>query len=332
MNEGVTEFANRLKQGAVATHEGVTLIPLSGDDYTGPSFLTLGEALERGDLVITEVSKGGSVPELRATNKGEIHVFIMDGEELAGAKQNRVLNTSLLLPPGSETVVPVSCTEQGRWASISPEFRTSDNVLFPSARAAKNRSVSESLKEVRGYRSDQGEVWENIAGMHTSQETSSPTGAMRDIYEQRSVELATYEEALPCAEGQIGFAAFINGRLMGVDLVAWAPAWKKLHAKVVRSYAMEARARHRDSGTVPDPAAVGELLQQLSASEVRQFPSLGIGVDLRYEGAGLLGSCLAADGHVIHLALFPRSGARRNDGREDRLASMSRRRSFRQER
>ena len=44
--------------------------------------------------MITEVSEGGSVPELRVVNKGDARILVLDGEELRGAKQNRVLNTT----------------------------------------------------------------------------------------------------------------------------------------------------------------------------------------------------------------------------------------------
>lgn len=49
---------------------------------------------------MTEVSEAGSVPSLRVVNKGERAVFLLDSEELVGAKQNRILNTSVLIAAG----------------------------------------------------------------------------------------------------------------------------------------------------------------------------------------------------------------------------------------
>jgi len=43
------------------------------------------------------------VPELLVINQGERAVLLVDGEELVGAKQNRVLNTSVLVRGKSET-------------------------------------------------------------------------------------------------------------------------------------------------------------------------------------------------------------------------------------
>jgi len=64
------------------------------------------------------------VPELAVVNDGDIHVLLLDGEELRGAKQNRMLNTTILLKPKSKTIIPVSCTEQGRWNYASAESAT----------------------------------------------------------------------------------------------------------------------------------------------------------------------------------------------------------------
>ena len=100
----------------VKVFNNMAVIPLFTSINESPQYLTLKEALEKRLLTITEVSQSGSVPELKVVNKAEIPVLLLDGEELAGAKQNRVLNTTILLKENSETIIPVSCTEQGRWA------------------------------------------------------------------------------------------------------------------------------------------------------------------------------------------------------------------------
>ena len=86
----------------------------------GPEYLILREAFEAGFLQVSEVSESGSVPELVVRNTGKLPILILDGEELAGAKQNRVVNTSILVPPEAKIVVPVSCTESGRGLGGDP--------------------------------------------------------------------------------------------------------------------------------------------------------------------------------------------------------------------
>ena len=49
-------------------------------------------------------------------------VLLVDGEELIGAKQNRVLNLSILIPAKQRCVIPICCVEAGRWRAASREF------------------------------------------------------------------------------------------------------------------------------------------------------------------------------------------------------------------
>jgi hypothetical protein len=58
---------------------------------------------------MTEVDAAGSVPELLAPNPLDQHVLLYDGEELLGAKQNRILNVTVLAAAKSEARMLVSC-------------------------------------------------------------------------------------------------------------------------------------------------------------------------------------------------------------------------------
>ena len=44
-----------------------------------------------------------------------LRVLFLEGEELVGAKQNRILNTSVLIAAHTKSKIPVSCVEAGRW-------------------------------------------------------------------------------------------------------------------------------------------------------------------------------------------------------------------------
>ncbi len=107
-------------------HEEMILFPIKSKLPPGPDYVTLSEALEAGFLEITEVSPGGSVPELKAINHGEKPVLILDGEELRGAKQNRALNTTIMIGPQSSVIIPVSCVEAHRWHGPSLHMEASD--------------------------------------------------------------------------------------------------------------------------------------------------------------------------------------------------------------
>lgn len=85
--------------------------------------------------------------------------------------------------------MPVSCTEHGRWSYVSADFADSKVVMAHKVRARKSRSVSESLAAFAGFKSDPGEVWDEIAALHATGGTSSPTRAMKDAFKAREREL-----------------------------------------------------------------------------------------------------------------------------------------------
>ena len=72
------------------------MVPVISDYDDGLVYITLGEALGADGGGIREVSEGGSVPELHVVNRAGKMVLILDGEELVGANQNRMVNSTIL--------------------------------------------------------------------------------------------------------------------------------------------------------------------------------------------------------------------------------------------
>jgi hypothetical protein len=119
----LNDFMPALTFGGAMTHKNLSLVPIFGP-ASGPPMMTLDQGLVEGVVEITEVSEGGSVPTLQVHNHGTEMLLLFDGEELVGAKQNRVLNTSILVAAESSVLIPVSCVEQGRWAWRSKHFHS----------------------------------------------------------------------------------------------------------------------------------------------------------------------------------------------------------------
>ena len=101
-------FVETLKVSRKQSSRNLTVIPLLASDHGDPDYLTLEEGLSQGVVIITEISRGGSVPELKLVNKSADKVFVVDGEELMGAKQNRIVNASFLIAAPSDVVPPHS--------------------------------------------------------------------------------------------------------------------------------------------------------------------------------------------------------------------------------
>src|SRR5262245_40273694 len=184
----VREFLASLTVGEPLHYEALTVVPLFSADAPDPGWLTLDQA-ERS-AHITEVSEGGSVPDLVVMNEGDAPLLLLDGEELIGAKQNRVLNTTVLVGASAGVQIPVSCVEQGRWHYRSRGFVSGHTALYASVRRLKASKVSESLRSGSGHQADQHEVWEELAAKASTFGVKSSTGAMHDVYERYGEELA----------------------------------------------------------------------------------------------------------------------------------------------
>ena len=154
----IHDLLRTIEIGSPTTFENLTMYPLLGTSEQKLEYITLDQALAAKTASVTEVSESGSVPDLIFRNEGEIPVLLLDGEELIGAKQNRVLNLSILAPANKTITIPVSCVEAGRWSRRSPEFQSSGHSMYARGRAAKSGQISESMRS--GHRrSNQGEVW-----------------------------------------------------------------------------------------------------------------------------------------------------------------------------
>ena len=314
-----------LALGDPVVHENLAMFPLLGGKPGEPPYNTLREALDAGTVEVTEVSEGGSVPRLALANRGDKPVLVVDGEELVGAKQNRVLNTTILLKPQSETVIPVSCTEHGRWSAISAEFMDSGVVMNARSRRRQTARVSSAMAAVGAARSDQRQVWGDIAELAADMGVQPPTGAMRDVFAKAEGDLDAYLSAFPCLPGQHGILALIGDAVVGFDLLSRSSPYARLHPKLVRSVALDALRERRRSCDHPPVARVAAFIEDATACEQQQYPSVGLGHDLRFQSARVVGSALLVDGTPVHCALFPAP----DSDQADPMASYRQRRGFR---
>lgn len=316
----------RLKPGEPQTREHFAVVPLFMGAGTGPEYLTLGQAMGGGLLKVSEVSEGGSVPHLKVENLADRPVLMLDGEEVAGARQNRVLNTTILVRERAETIIPVSCTEQGRWHYDMPDFIDSRTVMAPSIRQKKTLGVSMSLRTREEPRSNQGEVWDEIDKLATRAGTESRTGAMRDIFEARRSQLEEFTSTIELRDNQIGLLAIIDGTVVGFDAVSSADAFAELYPKLLHSYAMEAVLTRSNRICATPYGLATEFIEAVMGTTVTVHDSVGYGTDHRYTGRQIVGSALVHDDHtVIHMAFF-RSEAEQSS---ERMTGPSQRRRFR---
>jgi hypothetical protein len=97
-----------------------------------------------------------------------------------------------LVAANSETVIPVSCVEQGRWQYDSDRFSSGNKMMHASLRRSHQTHVKESLKQGRGFQSDQGEIWDDISAKLDRMKVSAPTRAMADAYDSYEDKLSNF--------------------------------------------------------------------------------------------------------------------------------------------
>lgn len=315
------EFAS-VEIGDAAHFRNLTLFPLmrAKPAAAEPDYLLAEDAIAQGLARVTELNGGGSVPELRFENRGERGVLLLDGEELIGAKQNRVLNLTILAPAKQTIVIPVSCVEAGRWHMETPEFKPAPHVMYSRARGVRAAHVTMAMRTTGMPRSDQSAVWQELEQKAARMATASPTQAMSAMYEQHSISVEEYVRALPWRERQAGVAFAIGGQPLGLDLLDHPATMRRLFEKLVRSYALDALDAPKEKTEPASREALLELLAQVAAAKSFTQPAVGLGKDVRLNGGSISGAALWAEERYVHLCAFAVNGKGGETGFHTRMS------------
>ena len=163
--------------------------------------------------------------------------------------------------------------------------------------------MSRSVKEKRGHTSNQGEVWKEVAALHTTHGVESGTAAMSDAFDSHQDSIAAYREQLKYVNGASGVAVAIGERVVSVDLFdkpsTCEQVWDRLLTGVVFD-ALEAGKAERFA----EVADVEQLLARTGDLPWEQAEAVGEGEEYRAESAeGDHASALALENTVVHGSL-----------------------------
>ena len=309
---------NIVQTGEPVEHRGIVMTPLFPRRDPAVAYVTLDEALA-GGLHITEVDESGSVPELVVENPLDARVLLYDGEELLGAKQNRILNVSVLVEAKSSLRIPVSCVEQGRWRHTSASFSAAPHISHAELRRRKAEAQA-ARPLVRGIA--QGEVWDEVRMLADRMSVDSSTDAVSDIHRAYAKDTRALEGVFPAQPGQCGVILGL-GPSICIDLVSQPDAFSVLWPKIRAGYLLDA-LEHLDGKPV-SPAAIPMIFYATEKAEWSRQPSAGLGEDVRLRGERVLGSGLELEGEAIQLSVFMGSEGRNRDA-FGRIARPTRRR------
>jgi hypothetical protein len=273
--------------GSPRAFRGLTLVPLYPAQPAALEYLGLDEASARG-FAVSELDAEGVVEWLYVENVLSELVLLYEGEELVGAKQNRIVGETILVGAGTSLKIPAKCVERGRWAHRTQQFAPAPRAAYPELR--------------RAQRAGQAAVWADVAAKQQRLQAFSPTEAAEAMYVSRGASLEEYVQALPRLDGQSGVLVGIGGRLVCLDYVSRSDVFAGVYLKLLRGYALDAI-----ESSVEKPlskAAVGRFLGELELAERTRRPAVGVG-EVRSFAGYAVGLELAADGEVVALAAFP---------------------------
>lgn len=280
------------------THGNLTLFPLVGATGGTAAHRTLGRAIEQGLVEVREKDDGVVNRVLVRNNSGD-HVFGLAGEIITGAKQNRMLERDVLLPPKSDWLeLAVYCVEQGRWHGSTARFEGGGQIAAGRVRGRAANARSQSA------------VWDEISANKTDLGLAAPTTRFDAVYEDETVQeqikeyRARLESRIPTlAPGAVGVAVAVGDRLVCVDLFGSPAMFRSLWPRLLESYVIDALA-HKPSGTT-DAASVRAMLDTAASAPRVAVPTVGAGRSWRIEGTTITGSALVRGKEIVHLDLFP---------------------------
>jgi len=306
-SQQLAAWLTSLRPGESQTLDALTVAPLYADSAPPPfSYLALSDAHASGLVGVTEKPQA-SVPTLLVINRAPLPILILDGEEVVGGLQNRVVNTTLLVPAASTLELDVSCVEHGRWHPSATDAFSPGEAVYPTLRRQKAEHVTASLSASGVPRADQAAVWNEISTRHARHATPSSTQAVHDAYVERAEALRRAEESLRYpADGPVGVVGVVAGQPVCADIFDRPSTLATYWPRLVRSYTLEAEDVASAGSTTGafNAASLTRFLASAAAASVCTFASRGLGDDLRLANSRLVGAALVHEGSAVHTAIF----------------------------
>jgi hypothetical protein len=301
---------------AVSFHseKGLSIFQILTSGHDSFPYMSAARAMKQNLIQVKELNEAGSVNHLLVLNLSKEYVFMMDGDILSGAKQNRVVNTSILLAPESKTDIPVSCVESGRWRHVSSSFSPTDYAAPSSLRMDKARQVRMSLKEQRGFASNQGEIWAKVSEYQAQSQVHSETSNLSDVYARKSAEFNDFVEGFRCSEAANGFAVFHGNTLLSLDAFNRREIFQEYFPKILRGVALELHNQEHTGPQLAEAEArfrVLDFLDNLEALPWERYKAVAAGEERRFETGTHAGFVLEENGHMIHLTALGGDGKKK---------------------
>ena len=269
-------------------------VRLRGGTTLGGSWLTMDEALRRGELIVSEQRGGGRVPVVSMENRSRSHhIFIMAGEILAGGKQTRTLRQDVVLSPGERINVKVFCVEEHRWRG---------DEKFMAGESLVPQSIHKQLRKG----ADQASIWDEVSRNNRALGAENATGSLLLALKSEKVarELSDIRSQImpEVPRDAVGFV-FLHGRqAVAAEFFGRPEVARVLLPKLVDAYAVDFVLQQKGRAPVhpsPDNVAI-RFFQQVQRSRSHHVDTPGSGSGIQTRTRSLIGEGVSLAERLVH--------------------------------
>ena len=301
MTLGKNELNTEIELLTPQVHENMAIIPLKTERcYIDIMTLKKGLELELVEVKECEVSQ---VNTLIVKNHAVTPLILVDGDEVVGGDQNRIVNATILIEGKSEMAIPVSCTEKGRWGYKS-EFKTSQYIANYNTRRAKEHAS-------RNSSSFQDVIWSSINDLEVENSFASPTSAMEESYENLKIDHSKITNEFEIVDGQTGVLVMHNGEIKGFELFLNPEIYKHYHEKILKSYLIDSKIENATFSINIDAAK--EVISKACNSTFSKKQNMGLEDRYEFENDEGIGTLYTFKKHIVHWSYFKKEEEKNND-------------------
>jgi hypothetical protein len=258
-------------------HENLQVFAIvSKAEISNRKYVTLNEAMKNN---LVKLNETGQVNSLSIDNLSNEYIFIQAGDIVKGGKQDRTLQTDLILPPHSVDVALNSfCVEQGRWTnrgnedvsqfSYSEKNLSSRDLKFAAKKEGNQSMVWGKVKEQQDKLNENMVKKYDDANIRVENATSTSSYQLtleNDKLVEFQEEYRKTLEAILKTENIVGLAYAVNGEVYGLDAFNNYELFNDLSDKLLDAFIIEAISQKNDDEF--KPVSINEISELLVIEE-----------------------------------------------------------------
>ncbi len=270
-------------------YENITVVPILSDTNTPFDVLDLKKGLKMGLVTIGECDST-NVEKVKLKNNSISPLILLDGEEIAGSLQNRIISQTMIIAPKSEMEIPVNCSEKGR-NEYKSEFQYSDYIANSNTRRKKAYNKNKLRQNV---------VWSSIDDLEKDKNTCSKTNALRDSYEKNKYDIDSYLKHFKMENNQIGVICIVENKV-GLEIFNNHSLYEKYNEMLLRSYIIDSSNKEKINISNKE---LENILDSINDDSFIKKEAVGLGKYYKISNSYGNGHILIYENNMVHANFF----------------------------